>query len=231
MKVKGHCSVCGKPFWYQAKARKVRGVMPRRRCEECDRILRNDRKRQKRESTQMNKSKSEAKLSGRPSAESNITGSYQMIHAQIAKELKLSRTTVAEIERRALLKVRKDPELMELWHKFKEEGLAHGQLQIPEDGLFNLGKIGPPPGERLLNFELELVDWWHTYDRLMDAGGQEIAPELRECLLEIQRCHKEIGETISGLNDEAPDEGVFSHGQWRPFCDAPIRPRTESDWF
>ena len=121
------CEVCGDKFKYQALLRKVRcgglAVMPRRLCDVCrETSLLESKKKSKRLKHQV-KDEGEAKLSGRPSPNGNVTGVIRATHAEIARALRISKSKVEQMEREVLLKIRNHPELKKLWVNFKEEGM------------------------------------------------------------------------------------------------------------
>ena len=96
------------------------------------------------------------------------SGLFKMSHREIAEALHLNEKTVAESERRMLLKIRSSAGLKELWANFLAEGCP---VEAPED-----------PAALLLDYQMAVADFWVLHDKCARFVGPE---EALECLKEI----------------------------------------------
>lgn len=153
----GICQKCDRPFEYPDRGR-VRYV-----CIPCQRavILQSNQRRKK----------ERAQLLQRDTVDSQArakSGLPLYTQDQIAYALGISRDMVYEDERRALAKLRKHPELLELLARVREEGIP-----VQEDG-----------GAQLLEYQLALLEWWRLHDELLT---RQAVAEAAECRVEIER--------------------------------------------
>ena len=109
-------------------------------------------------------------------------GIFKMSHREIAEALHLNADTVADIERRVLLKIRKSPELQELWRNFIEDGCP---VPLPESENHS--------AMALLDYQLSVADWWSLHDKIVAYGGTD---EAVECLREIAQFQERIGKFL-----------------------------------
>ncbi len=96
---------------------------------------------------------------------------------EIGEALGLTLGQVEVLERSALSKLRNSPELRAAYDNFKEEGMPL------LDQLVAL--LRQPGDDRLLEHQLELMDFWRVYDEARRAG---LTAESREILDAIARC-------------------------------------------
>lgn len=109
-------------------------------------------------------------------------GVARMTLTECAKLIGMHPSTVGRMEQEALRKIRAHPELTELWCSLKEEG-------------FPLAEMPPiDPGEKLLDYQLRVAEWWQTHDRMSELGCGE---EASECLAEIRRFQRAITRQLN----------------------------------
>ena len=143
---------------------------------------------------------------------------------KIAKVLGLDPSTVEMIERQALSKIRDSPEMMDTFHHYVESGMPRLKELV---GSLRDGHQGDGPekdlGSELLEYQLQVADWWQVYERLKDEARELLAPptdrqpglentplwrqsdalqklsvlgELEEILQQIARFQKELAKKI-----------------------------------
>ena len=92
---------------------------------------------------------------------------------KIAKALGLDQSTVEMIERSALSKIRDSPEMMEVFHHYVEAGMPRLKELVGElrDGPAEASDLGA----ELLEYQLQVADWWQVYDQLREEARQLLA--------------------------------------------------------
>lgn len=103
-----------------------------------------------------------------------------MSRQQVACALGKSYSSVADAEEKALFKLRKHPELMRLWLRYKAEG---GGAPLREE-----------VGERLMTYQMEMARWYELVEVLGAAGKEK---ERAECLELIGQFHRKLGEILT----------------------------------
>lgn len=112
----------------------------------------------------------------------------------IAKSLGTSRRAVEKIERRAMAKVKADPELAVLFQNWMEDG---GKMPATEP----LTPVLQDVGRSLVDYMLELSDWYRVESDLHRRGKRE---EALECRREIEQFHRKFKKqliTMSLINE------------------------------
>jgi hypothetical protein len=94
--------------------------------------------------------------------------------AEVAQSLGVDLQEAVELERRALIKLRTNPQLQELWCNLKE-ALAEGR-QLP-DGM-GLAMTPKQRGNLLLDYQQGLAEWWQRLERLDPETAEEMKPEI-----------------------------------------------------
>jgi len=101
---------------------------------------------------------------------------------KIAKAMGLDPSTVEMIERQALSKIRDSPEMMDTFHHYVEAGMPRLKELVGamHDGSLRDGHQGggtaPDLGAELLEYQLQVADWWQVYERLKDEARELLAP-------------------------------------------------------
>ena len=121
------------------------------------------------------KGSKEEHFCGNNSFLTDIGGANQ---AEIARVLGLDFREVARLERQALLKIRTNPELKNIWGSLKEE-LAQGG-QFPEGGIGKMGRLMGPEewAEIMLDCQSVVMDWTLYYEDLIEAGDYAAAEKV-----------------------------------------------------
>lgn len=96
----------------------------------------------------------------------------------VAAALGISFGNLRKIERNVLNRIRKDPELRELWQRCRQEGMP-----AQEDW-----------GDRVLDFQMELAEFYKVYEQLM---GNNCEQEALECLVEIKKCQQALDKVLN----------------------------------
>ncbi len=179
-----HCLGCDQDFTYVPVLRKGgKWRSPLRQiCDECRKA--NDKKSRKNyvQSHQRGpaRSKSDKGYKGR---EGLASGLFKMSHREIAEALGISETTVANIERRVLLKLRNSAGLKELHASLHENGFAIG----PQED----------PAALLLDYQMAVADYWVLHDKCAQFVGAE---EALECLREIEQFQGRIVQFLEEMH-------------------------------
>lgn len=100
-------------------------------------------------------------------------------HEEIASRLDIKKKQVEELERRALLKIRDNPELKNLWDTLKQE--------LAEGAVIDGQSLAVNKGELLLEYQLSVADWWQTHDDIVEQGCSNEALELLDEIAQFQR--------------------------------------------
>jgi hypothetical protein len=103
--------------------------------------------------------------------------------AEIAAAQGMSPTAVIATLDNALRLIRGDPELQELWAIYKTEGGG--------------GAAAWSAGEQLLEWQLELTEWYAVYESIV---SDETQAEAAECMAEIARFHRALGKLLAEGN-------------------------------
>lgn len=168
-----HCLGCDHDFTYVPVLRKGgKWRSPKRQiCDECRRSNTKKSKKNYVQSYQRGAARAEADhaFKGR---EGLASGVFKMSHREIAEALHISEETVADTERRVLLKIRNSAGLKELRDSF-QSWLAEGcpVAESLED-----------PAALLIDYQMAVADYWVLHDKCARFVGQE---EALECLKEI----------------------------------------------
>ena len=174
------CAVCGNDFEYKAKTRGKLKIHIRLRkvCDDCRAAKLAEAKRRFRASTK------------RAAHEDNFPNTKPILkksHAEIAKALhwrgRKALERVSATERQGLLKIRKNPELKELFDRWLEDEAP----TVPTTDA----------GQRLLDYQLAVIDWWAVHDKW--AATPETMPEAEATLKEIVQFQHQIVETLGKL--------------------------------
>ena len=155
------CERCGRDFIYDAALRQ-RGVMPRKNCPGCTRLILNESKARRRQGG--------GGQVGRPTDD---LLALRATHKEVAHALQMNISAVLRTEQAALKKVRKHPELLEAWSNFKSDGMPTPGRQ--------------PPEAVLLAYQAEVAKWWRTLERLEAADCAEEAREMAGVIAGFQR--------------------------------------------
>lgn len=123
--------------------------------------------------------------------------------AEVARILGLTQNAVCRIERQALDKLRRTKGLSVLrqyWRAYLHQGRPKGDLPEAVDA-----------DERLLEYQLQMSEFYQYYDKLVGTGKTEAA---LKCLTLIENCNKLIRREI-GL------ESPLNLGDRRDACPTP----------
>jgi len=105
---------------------------------------------------------------------------------EIAKILNTTPANVYRIERTALDRLRQDPKTMEVlreyWSAYIETGAAASRREAKAE-----------PTELLLEYQLEVSEFYKLYERLI---GEKLHAEALECLALIEQCQRLIGREL-----------------------------------
>ena len=82
--------------------------------------------------------------------------------AAVAARLGLTEGMVRRLEAAGLAKLRNSPALKEAYGLFKEDGMPNLRELV--------GELLAPSGERLLDYQTELMAWWRVVDAAQRAG-------------------------------------------------------------
>ena len=107
---------------------------------------------------------------------------------EVGRQLGMTPSQVEEVERRALMKLRSSPELSEAYANFKESGMPMLQELMRQ--------LRQPLPDRLLEWQLELMEWWRVQEAAQSVG---LRPEAQEALSAIARCHAGLRKQIEKL--------------------------------
>lgn len=149
------CVFCQAPFEYENKGRK------RMICPKCQ--LANAKASKRRWDRSIRTAQRTGETAPRASSQARF--------ADLATREGISEGGAELLVRRALTKIARHPELKALWQAWREEGMPIPGAQTE-------------PGEQLLEWEIELSDWYLLYERLIKARLPE---EAAECLAEIEK--------------------------------------------
>lgn len=97
---------------------------------------------------------------------------------EIARALGLKTHQVVELERKALLKIRDNPELRNLWDTLK--------LELADGASLEGQRLAVDRGEALLDYQLGVADWWQLHDQLQEQGCADEAMELLDEIVSFQ---------------------------------------------
>jgi hypothetical protein len=100
---------------------------------------------------------------------------------EVAAILKIADRTLQNVERLALGKIRRKPELLKLWAQYREE--SEGNPRSEDD-----------MGVLMLDWQLQVSRWYECVDHL---GTIHFEKERRECEAEIARCQKALSELLA----------------------------------
>ena len=174
------CDGCGDWFPYTRRRPKY--------CDECRRIKLNASiqryKKRRRKMEHREKGDREEKFTGKSDFVEQVGGAQ---YAEIARVLGIDFREVHKLERQALMKIRDNPELKEIWGSLKEE-LASGAV-LSEGGLMGAAN----KGNLLLDYQQAVADWWHTHDEIAEQGCTD---EALECLAEITLFQQKIAQSL-----------------------------------
>lgn len=181
----GRCRHCGQPFEYEqetvachVKGRKVWRRVVRKVCDLCHQARKN----------WLHK-RSHAK---QPRALGiNAKPGEFRDRNDIAREMGLTKGQLQGLELAALQKLRNSPELRAAYDNFKDEGMPFlDQL---------MASLRRPGADRLLEHQLELVEFWRVYGEARAAG---LTAESVGILDEIARCHGLIARELRECGNE-----------------------------
>lgn len=171
------CLVCGGKFEYMPVLCKGGKWRKRQICDGCrERNLKQQRRNWR--TGGLRAKKSDYKFRGN---EGLAAGVFKMSRQEIARQLHLNESTVEEIERRALSKIRNSTELRELWASFVSDGCPIPHAPADPAGL-------------LLDYQLAVADWWALHDKIAAVGG---TAEALECLREIAEFQEQITHALN----------------------------------
>jgi hypothetical protein len=161
------CRCCNREFKYPDRGRK------REVCDSCKRLpilASNKRLKQER-----------AKLLQRAPADSQArakSGLPFYTQDQIAYALGITAEMVYEDERRALAKLRKHPELLDLLARVREEGIP----------------VQPDVGAQVLEWQMGLLELWRVHDELLTRQEVEAAAQ---CRTEIEKFQSALSDFLN----------------------------------
>ncbi len=93
----------------------------------------------------------------------------------VAKAVGLPVSTVHEIELRCFARIRKDPELLELYQNWVADGRPKPHLGTGD------------AGEKLLGYLFEIAEWYELVKELRAAQNPKAAEEVEQL---IEQCHR-----------------------------------------
>lgn len=161
------CIQCGADFAYKSKGRK------RQVCNVCWEENRSE-----------NVARRDRSFAKRPTEDWGQTldaqGITRMRRGQVARMHGVTNAAVWRTERRALLKIRNNPEARELFQQWKEDGCPT--------------PVAVDRSEQMLEWHMQLSDFWSLYDRLV---GEGCIREASECLAEIRRVFRMVKRALN----------------------------------
>lgn len=124
----------------------------------------------------------------------------KMDRDEIGRRLRLTPAAVRMLERNALFKIRRNPELRRLFAFYLSEGGGSAECGVRSAELGN-PEFGNREGEELiLDWQLGVGEMFEAYDRLL-AGG--FLKEAGECLLEIALFQREMCKVLETEREPA----------------------------
>ena len=173
------CVVCGNYFEYEAKTR-GRTFYLREVCDDCRGVALSSAKRRFHAKFDVKSAKEE-----HFHQTANKKELLKMSQAEVARRLRVTLHTERFLERQAILKIRNNPQLKDLFDTWLEEGAPS---EAPD---------GRDAGEQLLDYQMAVLDWWAAHDKLVSR--RKTKPEARATLKEIDRFQHQIVETLKKL--------------------------------
>ena len=183
------CVICGNYFEYEAHTRHANHLRARVVCDDCRANAAQQAKRRYRDANKRNEEEANfQKTTDRKKI-------LKMTHQEIAGALGFGgsedpdgprgRNRVTATERRAMIKIRNNPELRKLFDTWIQDGALTEASEPP-----------PDVGRQLLDYQMAVLDWWLEHDLWME--GQATA-EADALLKEITRFQRKIAETLLKL--------------------------------
>ena len=175
------CRKCKSPFEYQAHVT-ARGKLFRRRiCDAC-RAAHKRRLDRERKRTVVAPIRNRSQWEGR-------TNPWEFTSRRlIARDLGISPGMVVDLERSALHKLRTSAELQAAFRLYRKKGMP----ELKE--LARVLKVSA--SELLLEYQLEVGDFWEVYERLEAEGLRE---EAQTVLENIIQCQQAIGRQLQAV--------------------------------
>lgn len=149
------CLKCRAKFEYVPMLTATGRVIPRHICDACRKGRSHWLKRQ------WKKQAREPVRKRQPSEKRVNQNEHGASLESVGKAMGLHHSTVEMIEREALGKIRNSPELKEAFEHYAEAGMPRIKELI--------GALTTPPAEALLEYQMQVADFWQVYESLAAA--------------------------------------------------------------
>jgi DNA-directed RNA polymerase sigma subunit (sigma70/sigma32) len=176
--LRARCNKCQNWFEYKPHLTSLKNPVLRHVCDGC-------RAGRKRWLNRKWKQKIQAPIRKLSENEDRAKPNEFMSRREIGLILGVDQSTVVDLERRALEKIRSSPKLAELYQQYKEAEMPHiGEL---------IGALRTSAGDRMLEYQIEIMEWWNIYETAVQAG---LVKESRQVKKEIASCQKLIEKEL-----------------------------------
>jgi hypothetical protein len=180
--LRARCNKCQNWFEYKPHLTSLKNPILRHTCDGC-------RTGRKRWLNKKWKQKIQAPIRKLSENEDRAKPNEFMSRREIGLILGVDQSTVVDLERRALEKIRSSPKLAELYQQYKEAEMPHiGEL---------IGALRTSAGERMLELQIEIMDWWKVYEM---AGLAGMVKESKQVKKEIASCQKLIERELGRVS-------------------------------